>query len=40
MNENRLTPIDPEHRKFLEQQMDEFLFGGDVQMPAGFTPKI
>ena len=40
MNENRLTPIDPEHRKFLEQQMDEFLFGGGVQMPAGFTPKI
>jgi len=40
MNENRLTPIDPEHRKFLEQQMDEFLFGGGVEMPAGFIPKI
>ena len=40
MNENRLTPIDPEHRKFLEQQMNEFLFGGGVEMPAGFIPKI
>jgi len=41
MNENRLTPIDPEHRKFLEKQMEEFLFGGGgVEMPVGFTPKI
>jgi len=40
MNENRLTPIDPEHRKFLEEQMEQFLFGGGSDMPAGFTPKI
>ncbi len=40
MNEYRLTPIDPEHRKFLEQQMEQFLFEGDSDMPAGFTPKI
>jgi len=40
MNENRLTPIDPEHRKFLEEQMEQFLFGGGSDMPAGFTPKL
>lgn len=40
MNEYRLTPIDPEHRKFLEQKMEEFLFGGDDAMPGGFTPSI
>lgn len=40
MNEHRLTPIDPEHRKFLEEQMQAFLFGGGVDMPVGFTPKL
>ncbi len=40
MNEHRLTPIDPEHRKFLQQQMEEFLFSGGSEMPVGFTPKI
>ena len=40
MNENRLTPIDPKHRKFLEEQMEQFLFGGGSSMPAGFTPKL
>ncbi len=27
INEHRLTPINPEHRKFLEQQMEQFFFG-------------
>ena len=40
MNEYRLTPIDPEHRKFLEQKMEEFLFSGGNDMPGGFTPSI
>ena len=41
MNENRLTPIDPEHRKFLEEKMNEFLFEeGANQAPVGFTPKL
>lgn len=40
MNENRLTPIDPKHRKFLEEQMEQFLFGGGSAMPGGFTPKL
>lgn len=38
INEYRLTPIDPKHRKFLEEQMDKFLFQGDTQMPEGYVP--
>jgi len=38
INENRLTPIDPEHRKFLEGEMDKFFFGGGSDVPDGFVP--
>jgi Fe-S cluster biosynthesis and repair protein YggX len=39
MNEHRLTPIDPKHREFLEQQMKSFLFGeGDVETPEQYKP--
>lgn len=38
INEYRLTPIDPKHRKFLEEQMEKFLFEGDSQMPEGYVP--
>lgn len=34
INEYRLTPIDPKHRKFLEEEMEKFLFGGG----ESFTP--
>ena len=27
INEHRLSPMDPEARKFLEQQMEQFFFG-------------
>jgi Fe-S cluster biosynthesis and repair protein YggX len=37
INENRLTPIDPEHRKFLEGEMDKFFFGGGSAAPDGFV---
>lgn len=39
INENRLSPINPEHRKYLEDQMQKFLFGGDVDKPAGYVPE-
>jgi len=38
MNEHRLTPINPEHRKFLEQQMQNYLFGEGVDLPEQFQP--
>lgn len=37
MNENRLTPINPEHRKFLEQEMEKFFFGEGSEMPEGYV---
>jgi len=39
MNENRLSPINPQHRKFLEEQMEKFFFGEGVEMPEQFKPK-
>ncbi|MBD9367877.1 oxidative damage protection protein [Xanthomonas sp. XNM01] len=38
INENRLSPRDPKHRAFLEEQMEKFLFGGDVLKVAGYVP--
>jgi len=38
INENRLSPINPEHRKYLEAQAEAFLFGGDFDEAVGFTP--
>ena len=38
MNENRLSPIDPEHRAFLEKQMEEFFFGDGGEKIEGFVP--
>ena len=37
MNENRLTPVNPEHRKFLEQEMDKFFFGEGSETPEGYV---
>lgn len=38
INENRLSPMNPEHRVFLEGEMDKFLFGGGAEKPAGYVP--
>ena len=38
INENRLSPIDPKSRKFLEEQMEKFFFGEGVEAVAGFVP--
>ena len=39
INENRLSPMDPKHRAFLEAEMEKFLFGGGAEKPAGFVPE-
>tara|TARA_A100001015_G_C14969709_1_gene704567 strand:- start:221 stop:493 length:273 start_codon:yes stop_codon:yes gene_type:complete len=40
INEYRLTPVDPKARKFLEEEMEKFLFGDGSDMPADFVaPK-
>ncbi len=38
INEYRLTPIDPNHRKMLEEAMISFLFNEGGNEPEGFTP--
>ncbi len=38
INEYRLTPIEPKARKFLEGEMEKFLFGTGSKTPEGFRP--
>ena len=38
INENRLSPLDPKHRAFLETEMRKFLFEGGSEAPAGYVP--
>jgi Fe-S cluster biosynthesis and repair protein YggX len=37
INENRLSPIDPAHRAFLEKEMEKFLFGEGSALPEAFS---
>lgn len=40
INEYRLTPVDPKARKFLEEEMEKFLFGEGSDVPKDFvSPK-
>lgn len=38
INHYGLNMADPSARKFLREQMEEFFFGSDVQMPEDWTP--
>lgn len=38
INEYRLTPIEPEARKFLETEMEKFFFGGGSARPKEYVP--
>lgn len=38
INEYRLTPVEPKARKFLEEEMVKFFFGGGSSSPEGFVP--
>jgi len=39
INEYRLSPIDPKHRQFLEQEMEKFFFGEGSEAPPDFQPN-
>jgi Fe-S cluster biosynthesis and repair protein YggX len=39
INEMRLTPVDPKARKFLEEEMEKFLFGDGSNTPEGYVPE-
>ena len=36
INEYRLNLLEPESRKFIEQEMEKFLFGDGSEKPPGF----
>ncbi len=38
INEYRLTPFEPKARKFLEEEMEKFLFGEGSEVPVDFVP--
>ncbi|MBQ0724497.1 MAG: oxidative damage protection protein [Cycloclasticus sp.] len=38
INENRLTPFEPEARALLKAEMEKFLFSDDAEAPAGYVP--
>ncbi len=38
VNENRLSMIDPQARKYLAQQMEAFFFGEGADKVAGYVP--
>jgi Fe-S cluster biosynthesis and repair protein YggX len=39
INEYRLTTMEPKARKFLEDEMQKFFFGGGSEAPPDFKPK-
>ena len=38
INENRLSPMDPKARKFLEGQMEKYFFGEGADLPSDYVP--
>jgi len=39
INENRLSPLDPKARKFLEGELEKYFFGAGSATPAGYVPE-
>jgi len=39
INEYRLTPLEPKARRFLEQEMEKYLFGDGSTAPEGYVPQ-
>lgn len=37
INENRLSPLDPKHRAFLQGEMENYFFGEGSAAPAGYV---
>jgi Fe-S cluster biosynthesis and repair protein YggX len=38
INEYRLMPARKEHQEIIAQQMEQFFFGGGLQLPPGYVP--
>ncbi|WP_456404994.1 oxidative damage protection protein [Thiolapillus sp.] len=40
LNEHRLSPVNPKDRKFLEEEMEKYFFGGGSANPPEFNIKL
>ncbi|WP_456412606.1 oxidative damage protection protein [Thiolapillus sp.] len=40
INEHRLSPVNPKDRKFLEEEMEKYFFGGGPANPPEFNIKL
>ena len=38
INENRLSPVNPKHRQYLEEQMEKYFFGEGADKVSGYVP--
>lgn len=38
INENRLSPLEPPTRSFLQAEMEKYLFGAGAEKPDGYVP--
>jgi Fe-S cluster biosynthesis and repair protein YggX len=38
INHHGLNPVDPDTRKILREEMEEFFFGKDAKLPEGWIP--
>ncbi len=39
INEHRLSPLNPDHRTFLETEMEKYFFGEGAEKPEGYVPE-
>ncbi len=39
INEKRLSLADTQAQQYLADEMEKFLFGGDFDLPEGYTPE-
>ncbi len=39
INEHRLSPLDPDHRAYLETEMEKYFFGDGAEKPEGYVPR-
>ncbi len=39
INENRLNPLVPKDRQFIETEMEKYFFGTGSEKPEGFIPQ-
>ncbi len=37
INENRLSPMNPQHKDFIKKEMENYFFGQGSEKPAGFV---